>query len=124
MAVALSLSILFVSFIGIYFNGRMIRRTEKFITVTGKGYRPRLINLGLWRYAALLFFLTYLTLVIILPFITLIWVSLTPYGMTPSKEAFTMISLDSYYHVLAYGPVKLALKNTLVMMVTAATITM
>jgi len=124
MAGALSLSILFFSFLGIYLSGRMTKQSEKFITITGKGYRPRHINLGPWKLAAVLFFLTYLAMVIILPFLTLIWVSLLPYGMPPSPEAFAMISFDSYLNVLNYGPVKLALKNTLVMMVTAATVTM
>ncbi len=124
MAGALSVSVLLFSFIGIYFYGRMTRQTEQFATITGKGYRPRLINLGLWKYGAVLFLLSYLALVIILPFLTLVWVSLLPYVMPPSGEAFSRISFHSYSEVLAYGPVKLALKNTLVMMVTAATIAM
>src|SRR5262245_3413068 len=35
---------------------RAVRHSERYATVTGKGYRPRVISLGRWRYVALAMF--------------------------------------------------------------------
>ncbi|MDP2645720.1 MAG: iron ABC transporter permease [Desulfobacterales bacterium] len=124
MAGALSMTILLFSFAGIYVYNRMTRQTAKYATITGKGYRPRTIDLGMGKYMALALFATYLTVAIILPILTLIWISLIPYAMAPSREAFSMISLDSYREVLSYQALRQAIKNTIIMMFTAATVTM
>jgi iron(III) transport system permease protein len=53
----------------------LIRRAERFVTVTGKGYRPTRYALGRWRLPALLFVGLYLAVGAILPAIVLVWTS-------------------------------------------------
>src|SRR5262249_35031508 len=47
---------------------RVIGRSERFAMVTGKGYRPRRIDLGRWKGAAAALAFLYLALAIIVPF--------------------------------------------------------
>jgi iron(III) transport system permease protein len=53
------------------------RRTNKFITVTGKAPRPSIHKLQNWKYPALLFCLVILLLAFFLPFATIILMSVT-----------------------------------------------
>ena len=38
---------------------RIVRHSERFSTVTGKGFRPRIISIGKWRYPAFGLFVVY-----------------------------------------------------------------
>jgi iron(III) transport system permease protein len=106
-----------------YFYSRVIRRAEKFATVTGKGYRPRLRDLGQWRYPALGLALLYVLLAIVLPFVILLYSSFLPYLQTPSFQAFHDMSLKNYRSLANYQDAGLAVKNTIVMAAVTATAT-
>ena len=51
LAGAYAVTLLVISTIGVLIYGRITRREERYATVTGKGYRPRVIDLGGWKYA-------------------------------------------------------------------------
>ena len=65
---------------------RAVRYSDRFSTVTGKGYRPRVISLGRWRYAALGIFVVYFLLTVAAPFAILLWASLLPSNRIPSMQ--------------------------------------
>lgn len=50
VASALSLALLFVCLVAVYFYRRVTRNAEAFATITGKGYMPTRIALGRWRW--------------------------------------------------------------------------
>ena len=54
---------------------RKLIRSRSFVTVTGRGYRPRTIRLGKWAWAALAFNGLYLLVAVGLPFLSLLLVS-------------------------------------------------
>ena len=54
---------------------RHIMKSRSFATVTGRGYRPTLINLGRGRYVALGICLLYILLAVVLPILALVLVS-------------------------------------------------
>jgi iron(III) transport system permease protein len=96
-AAAISMMLLVVSAIGIYFQ-RLIMAKRSYVTVTGKAYRPRLIHLGKFRYIALGGNLLYLFFSIVLPYGTLLLVSFLRYWAGDvSPELFTF---DNYAEVL------------------------
>src|ERR671924_1210753 len=72
---ALAMVYLVIAVVTTYFYARMISRVEKFTIITGKGYRPRQVDLGGWKYPALFLVLLYLFLAIILPFLVFAYVS-------------------------------------------------
>jgi iron(III) transport system permease protein len=106
-----------------YFYSRVIRRAERFATITGKGYRPRLRDLGRWRYPAAGLALVYILLAIVLPFLILLYCSFLPYLQTPSLQAFQEMGLKNYRALADYSDVGVALKNTVLMGVVTATLT-
>jgi iron(III) transport system permease protein len=82
--------------VALYFYFRTIRQAHRYRVISGKGYRPRMFNLGKWTYAALAYCLLYIVLALILPFIVLVWASLLPSFRMPSAEALSLISFRWY----------------------------
>ncbi|MBI4322268.1 MAG: iron ABC transporter permease [Chloroflexi bacterium] len=91
-----------------YFYLRIIRASHKYAVVTGKGYRPRLLELGKWKWPAVGFMALYFIPALLLPFLILVWVSLIPYLQVPSMEALASVSLARYFQIgdfLALRPI-------------------
>ncbi|MGH7772479.1 MAG: ABC transporter permease, partial [Candidatus Binatia bacterium] len=103
---------------------RVVRHSERFSTITGKGFRPRVISIGKWRYAALGMFVVYFLVTVGAPFIILLWASLLPSYRIPSFEALSLVSLSNYIQVLSMPKVGSVIWNTLLLMVISATATM
>jgi iron(III) transport system permease protein len=103
---------------------RAVRYSERYSTVTGKGYRPRVIALGKWRYPALGMFVLYFLLTVLAPFAILSWASLLPSYRQPSIEALSVVSLRNYWEVLSRPHFLSVVSNTLILMAIAATATM
>jgi iron(III) transport system permease protein len=125
-SVAAAVSIIFVvaSALLIYLYSRATKHAERFTTVTGKAYRPRIIDLGRWRYAALAFTGLFFSFSVIFPLLVLIWGSVLPYLQPPSLAALSEASFDSYFRIGQIPDFALALKNTAFMTVAVATTTM
>ena len=102
---------------------RIVRRSNRYAVVTGKGYRPKLYHL---RPKAVLiawaFVITNLLLAMVMPFLVLVWASLTPYFQTPTLAAFATVTLDSY-RFLSWDIVGGAAKNTLIIVIAVPTLT-
>jgi len=103
---------------------RVVRYSERFSTITGKGFRPRVISVGKWRYAALGMFVVYFLVTVGAPFMILLWASLLPSYRIPSYEALSLVSLGNYIQVLLMPKVGSVIWNTLLLMVISATATM
>ena len=102
--------------------GRMTRKAEKYTTITGKGYRPRVIDLGPWRWVGFVFICLFIFIDLVLPTFILVWGSLQPYYQVPTIEGLRKVSLAAYRSALAYPQITLAFKNTFLVMVGASTI--
>jgi len=122
LASAFGATFLIFSLILIYMSRRIIGDPQRFSIVTGKGYHPRRVPLGKWRYAALGIVSLYTLLTVIAPLLTLIWVSLLPVYQVPSYRIFQMLTLENYRTVLTEGLVLHATINTLVVAVSTATL--
>ena len=109
---------------GIYWQSRLSRQGHRYSTVTGKGFRPRVMDLGRWRYATGAFFLIYAFIVVALPFFILVWSSLQRFYSVPSWEALQNITFDAYWRVLEFPSVGTAVWNSIVLALSSATIVM
>ncbi len=103
---------------------RAVRHSERYTTVTGKGYRPRVISLGRWRYVALTLFVVYFFLTVLAPFTILLWTSLLPSYRPPSWAALSLLSLNNFSEVFSRPHFFGVVWNTLILMTLAATATM
>jgi iron(III) transport system permease protein len=121
---ALATPLVFVSIFLMYGYARITRASESFVTVTGRGYRPRLVDLGRFRWVPTCFAALYLGVTIILPLGVLLWGSLFPYWINPSVEALPQVSLEAYRATFNYPGVGRAFGNTLIVIFVSATLTM
>lgn len=124
LSAALGASFLVVSILLVYGYRRVVGQAGRFATITGKGYRPRLISLGKWRYPAFGAFVLYFALTIAAPALILLWRSLVRFYVMPSWSALAHVTLKNYREVLAEEQILRALLNTAVVGVTTATLTM
>jgi iron(III) transport system permease protein len=98
----LSLTMIILAVAGLLYYQRLMRRSERYATVTGKGYRPRLLDLGsVGRPLAASFLFLFFLLAVILPFLILIWASLLPFYQVPWQADLSRVSLDNYWDLFA-----------------------
>ena len=102
----------------------IIRRADRYASITGKGYRPRRLALGRWRWMALGLFIAFFTLNIILPFLTLLWAALLPSYMVPSRAALQYLTLDNFATLIDEPSIISSTINTIVLGLVTATATM
>ncbi len=112
---AFSVLLMFVVAGTLYFYFRVTREGERFQTVTGKGYRPTVISLGRWRYLATLALLIYATVLLVLPFLIILWASLLPFYIQPSFEALSRFTLKNYITALYYPKITDSIKNSILL---------
>jgi iron(III) transport system permease protein len=106
-----------------YFYVRLVQHGKKYTVITGRGYRPRQIALGRWKWAGLGFALLYLSMEVFIPFLVLLWASLLPHLQLPSAGAIAQMSLDNYRNIFDYVGA-LPFINTAILMFAVPTGTM
>lgn len=117
LASALAAMVLFIALLLMWFYHRLTAHQERFATITGKGYRPRQIDLGAWSYPALAMSLTYVAFAVLLPFLILVWTSLQPFYAVPSVDSLGRASLAAYRTIWNQSGVVRALWNTTILAV-------
>ena len=118
-AVSTVLAVLTLTFVFIH---RRIVLPRSYTTVTGKGYRPNLIGLGPWRFAALGFNLSYLLVAVILPLLALLLVSISV--RWEGRFDPGALTLANYGYVFTYPLSARAIWNSLKLALAGATICM
>lgn len=114
---------LFAGLILAYFYVRVVRQGKKYTVITGRGYRPRELALGRWKWPAMAFVFFYLAIEVFIPFLVLLWTSLLPYMRLPSAAALATISLKNYQSIPDYAGVRPFI-NTAILMIAVPTTTM
>ena len=119
LASAFSALLLLIAFVLMAIYSRQIRHAASFVTITGRGYKPRRIGLGAWRLPISILCFAYIAVAVGLPLFILIWRSLLPFYMAPSAQAFKLVNLSAYYHVFENAELGLALRNTFIISLAA-----
>ncbi len=124
LAGAYAVTLLAISTVGVLIYGRITRKEERYATVTGKGYRPRVIDLGGWKYLTCgIAFLIFL-LAVIFPIFVLLWSSFIPYYGVPSRELMGKMTWANFTYILNYPLAWTAFKNSFYLSVGSATLVM
>ncbi len=79
---------------------RMTAQADRFVTVTGKGFRPRELKLGRLKGVAMALIALYFLLAVLAPLSLLLWTSLTPYLAPVSWEMVPKLGLDQHRALL------------------------
>lgn len=124
LASAYGLTLLAITSLCIYLNARIAGRGSRYATVTGRGFRPRLMSIGRWRYLTATLFFAYVTLVVALPFLVLLWSSLQRFYSVPSLAALKNLTFAPYRNIFAYPQIGTAIRNSIVLSLGSATLIM
>jgi iron(III) transport system permease protein len=120
LASAYAVTLLLLTSLGVYVQSRLAASGARYSTVTGKGFRPRTIDLGSWRYVTAAIFIAYFAIIVMLPFLVLLWSSLQRFYSVPSWAALARVSLDSYRAVLDHPQFGETVWNSVVLAVGSA----
>src|SRR5574341_82994 len=124
LASAYAMTLLAITTIGVYFVSRLSSRGNKYATMTGKGFRPRPIDLGPWRWVAAAIFIVYFLLIVVLPFAVLLWSSFQKFYSVPSWQALNNLTLDPYRFIFTYPNLARSVWNTILLALGSATVIM
>lgn len=124
LATAYSVVLVVMSIVTLYFYVRATRFSERYATITGKGYRVKVIDIGPWKYLTFLTVFLYFLFGILLPFIVLIVVSMIPYYDFETFMSFPSNAvLTNYYKVMKHPSFVTGLYNSLTLSVIIAIVT-
>ena len=105
-----------------FYYQRAIVAPERYATISGRGYRPRRIDLRGWRWVATAFFLLVFGLGAGLPLLTLVVVSLAPNLTAARTLAVDSFSLQNYATIFRDTVAERAIRNTLTLAVLGASV--
>lgn len=98
MAAATGMMLLWIALAGTLWQRRILARASQYVTISGKGSRPRITDLGLWKYVATGCLVVYLLLGVILPYSALLFSSFLNF-LTP-RLSWKLFTLDNYLFLL------------------------
>jgi iron(III) transport system permease protein len=124
LATAYSIVLVALSVITLYFYVWATRFSERYATITGKGYRVKVIDIGAWKYLTFVAVFLYFLAGIAIPFVVLIVVSMIPYFDYETFMSFpSNMALKNYYTVMKHPSFVTGLYNSLLLSVSIAVVT-
>lgn len=124
LATAYSALLIAMSIVALLLYVRATRFSERYATITGKGYRVKVIDIGGWKYVTFMAVFSYFLVGIAVPFVVLIVSSLIPYYDYETFMKFPAnISFANYYRVMRHPSFVSGLYNSLGLSVIVAVVT-
>jgi len=120
LASAYAVVLLLITALCLSAQSRLSRQDTRFATVTGKGFRPRRVDIGRWRYLTASLFILYFAVLVLLPFLVLLWSSLQKFYSVPSLAAIGNLGFDAYRSVLAYPGFAASVWNSILLSLATA----
>jgi iron(III) transport system permease protein len=122
LASALSMTLLAICVIAIFFYRRATRNAEAFATITGKGYTPTRIKLRQWRWPVSIAVGIMFMVALGLPLLTLAWQSFFRNLSAPFLPNGQHFTLENYQFVLRYPVFVDAVETSVLLGAMAATV--
>lgn len=124
LAATYGVSLLAIALVFVWLYRHFTAHVERFATVTGKAYRPNVVDLGAWRWAAAGGAALILALIVVLPVLMLLLTSLLPYFQVPTLDSVKLLTLKNYRYIYENDRVYDALGNSVFLAVAGATVAM
>jgi iron(III) transport system permease protein len=103
--------VLFLAAVGLAVSQWVVRRSPT-QTVTGKAFRPKVTDLGRWRWLGFAAFAVFFVVTVVLPLAMLLWSSLLPTYSPPSVAALKTVSWKNYATLFSSPSLLASVKNT------------
>ena len=101
---------------------RFTRESQRYRTISGKGFRARQSPLGPWRWPAFGAVTLYFLLAVVAPLAILTWASLMPYQTRPNLASLSLATLDNHLDFLRNARLMTASLNSLTVAIVSATV--
>ncbi len=121
---ALGVMMIVVAVLLTWWYSRILRKGDQYGVVTGKGYRPTLIEIGGWGRYAWGFIVLYLIASKILPLLLIGYTAFIPYLAPPSAKMFSLMTLSPLLEEIDWGLVLRGMTNTFILVLTVPLITL
>ena len=105
-----------------FWQNNLSRHAKRYQTITGKGFRPRVIDLGGWRHVTCAVLVGLFLMVTVVPVSMLAFTSFQPFYGGVSLEAFGRFSLENYHALFGPGSFRDSILNTLILGTMTATL--
>jgi iron(III) transport system permease protein len=106
-----------------WWYSQVLRQGHRYEVVTGKGYRPALLDLGRWSVLAWGLIALYFLATKLIPLLLIAYAAFTPYLAPPSWEMLGKLSLAGFYN-LNWDLFWRGLYNTVLLVITVPLITL
>lgn len=106
-----------------WWYSQVLRQGHRYQVITGKGYRPQLIQLGNWAILAWIFIALYFVASKLTPLLLIAYAAFVPYLAPPSYEMLGKMTLAGFYN-LNWDLFWRGLYNTLLLVVTVPLVTL
>ncbi len=121
-AAALALMVVPLTLTVLFFYRRSVKGAERFVTISGKAPARTVHSLGRWRYAAFAAFSVYFLTVMIIPALVILLISFSEFISSPNLNLLTHLTLKHWIRVYNDTVFWRAVRNTLILSFTGATI--
>jgi iron(III) transport system permease protein len=105
--------VLVIAVIGLYFS-RKVSKGTGVQTITGKGFRAQVQDIGKWRWVGFALFVLFFLVAVVLPIAMLLWSSLLPGYEPPSWHALKDFTMKNYSGIFHRPVLVKSLKNSLI----------
>lgn len=123
-ATAMSVILMVITGTLIYYYRYLTRQSYKYATVTGRGYRTVLIDIGKWKYPALAFAFGFFFVSVLLPLFVIVYFSLMPRLKVPELSDISSFTFNNYLYVFNYPITLRAFINSIIITVVGASLGM
>ncbi len=121
---ALGVMMILVAILLTWWYSRVLRKGDQYGVVTGKGYRPNLINIGGWGKVAWGFIIVYLIAAKVLPLLLIGYTAFIPYLAPPSAKMFSLMTLEPILEEIDWELVLRGMENTFILVFSVPLITL
>ena len=122
---ALGVMMILVAVLLTWWYSSVLRKGDQYGVVTGKGYRPNLIDIGGWGgKVAWGLIITYIFAAKVIPLLLIAYTAFIPYLAPPSAKMFGMMTLEPFLEEMDWSLILRGMTNTAILVLTVPAITL
>ncbi len=121
---ALGVMMIVVAVLLTWWYSSVLRKGDRYGVVTGKGYRPTLIEIGGWGKAAWGFIALYMIAAKLIPLLLIAYTAFIPYMAPPSAKMFSLMTMEPFLEEMDWGLILRGMKNTFILVITVPAATL
>ena len=112
--------LLIVTLVGFTAYRRLVRKPARYVTITGRGFRPLVFDLGPMRWVMMALALIYVLAGVVLPYLAIAYAAFRPFLLP--RLYFTGFTLSNFRQYADDGNMMLGIKNSLILVLVGSAV--